>query len=280
MPSDSVAEPIAPTSAAAVGTGDVTAIVVESTTDQYFVLYVKPDLAATLELPVAIARGNDGQTTLTDGRTQLSRDHYRVETLNVASPGDVDGDGIDDLTELDSPTTANPLNSAPAMDIATGAVLIPDKATYELLSYQGDEVARDGYLAGLEFIKFWLVDTDTDRPSVYFMNTEAYRAHPVFAQAVGIPGGRGPAPGKMRGDIVYDAEALGPDGTKGRYRFAFQPNDTYTFAEIAIAYELLATNMPAMANKLTFYPFPQSALPVYELEKDLYDAYRVPVLVE
>ncbi len=263
-----------------VGSDTITSIVVESTPEQYFVLYVRPELASPVEIPVAIARGEGGKTTLTDGRSTLPVDHYRVDTLSVSAPGDADGDGIDDLTELDSPTTANPLNPAPAMDIATGAVIIPDKATFEKLSYQGDEVARDAYLAGLEFVKFWLVDTDSAHPSVYFMNTEAYKAHPMFAQAVGIPGGRGPAPGKMRGDIVYDAEAIGPDGTPGRYRFAFQPNDTYLFSEIALAYELLATSMPSIAHKLTYYPFPQSALPVYEAEKAQYDAYRVPVLVE
>jgi hypothetical protein len=263
-----------------IGSGVITSIEVESTSEQYFVLYVKPDLTTTTEIPVAITRGVAGKTTLTDGRAQLPADHYRVATFSVSSPGDVDGDGVDDLTELDSPTTANPLNPAPTMEPEIGAVIIPDKATFEALSYQGDEVARDAYLAGLEFVKFWLVDTDTSRPSVYFMNTESFRAHPMFAQQVGIQGGRGPVPGKMRGDIVYDAEAIGPDGTPGRYRFAFQPNDSYSFTDIALAYELLATSMPTLAYKLTYYPFPQSALPVYEAEKARYDEYRVPVLIE
>lgn len=112
------------------------------------------------------------------------------------------------------------------------------------------------------------------------MNTEAFRAHPMFAGVVGIPGGRGPQRGKLRGDIVYDAGATAPDGTKGRYRFAFQPNDAYPFAEIALAYEALVTSMPSLAGKLVYYPFPQSALPLYQEEKTLYDRYRVPVLVE
>ncbi len=174
----------------------------------------------------------------------------------------------------------NPLNAAPPMEIETGAVYIPDQATYSKLSYQGDEVARDAYLAGLEFMKFWITESTSDNPSVYFMNTEQFRAHPIFAGVVGIPGGRGPAPGRMRGDIVYDAKATAPDGTKGRYRFAFQPNDAYPFEEIALAYDSLVTNMPSLAGKLMYYPFPQSALPLYEQEKALYDRYRIPVLIE
>lgn len=267
------------TTASAVANG-ITAITVESTTEQYFVLYVRPVLDAPLELPVAIARGGAGSTTLTDGRSELPEAHYRVASFPVSSPGDVDGDGIDDLTELDGIEGGNPLNPAPELDPGTGANLIADRETFELLSYQGDQVARDSYLAGLEYVKFWIVDTDTDHPAVYFMNTETYRAHPDFGNDVGIASGRGPAPGKLRGDIVYLPDAQAPDGSQGVYRFAFQPNDAYPFSEIALAYEVLAASMPMLDNNLLYYPFPQSALPLYERERATYDAYRVPVLVE
>ncbi len=270
----------APTTTAAAVASGMTSISVPSTTEQYFVLFVKPVLTATAEIPVAIERGKAGTTTLTDGRSQLSKEHYRVETFSVAAPGDVDGDGIDDLTELADPVNANPLNPAPALASDQGAVVIPDRATFELLSYQGDQVAIDRHLAGLEFVKFWLVDVDTDHPTVYFMNTETYRAHPQFATAVGIPGGRGPQPGKMRGEIVYNAEGIAPDGSKGVYRFEFEPNDAYSFAEVALGYELLAASMPLLTNNLVYYPMPQAALPLYNKEKALYDAYRMPVMVE
>jgi hypothetical protein len=111
------------------------------------------------------------------------------------------------------------------------------------------------------------------------MNTNTYKAHPQFASAVGIAAGRGSTPGTMRGDIVYNPEGVAPDGTKGTYRFAFQPNDAFSFKEIALAYEVLASSMPMLRNNLSYYPFPQSALPLYMREKALYDAYRVPVMV-
>ena len=253
---------------------------VDSTPGQYFVLYVRPDLDAATEIPVAIAPGKAGRTTLTDGREQLPKGHYRIATFDVASPGDVDGDGVDDLTELADPVNANPFNAAPRLDLANGAVIIRDKATFATLSYQGNDVARDAYLVGLEFVKFWITGTTTEHPSVYFMNTERYRAHPQFASAVGIASGRAPTAGAMRGDIVYDANATAPDGSKGLYRFAFQPNDAYSFAEIALAYELLSSSMPMLDADLAYYPFPSAALPLYQKEKAAYDAYRVPVLVK
>lgn len=257
-----------------------TSFVVESTTADYFILWVRPDAASDREVPVAVVRGEDGSTTITDHRQQLPEDRYRVETASVANPGDVDDDGIDDLTELDDPVGSNPLNGAPAMDSELGAVNIPDQETFELLSYQGNDVARDSYLAGLEFVKFWIVDTDTDNPKVYFMNTNNYNAHPRFAEQIGLGGGRGPQPGKMRGDIVFSPDDVAPDGTIGRFRFAFQPNDAYSYDEIALAYEALVNSMPSLGGKLFYYPFPQSALPLYEAEIDQYATGRVPVLVD
>ena len=259
----------------------MTAIEVQSTTSQYFVLFVKPDLKTALEVPVAIAKGKAGTTTITDGRTKLPDAHYRVATFSIDKPGDVDGDGVDDLTELADPVNANALNPAPKLEARTGAVIVSDVATFANLSYQGNNVARDDYLAGLEFMKFWIVGTNTAHPAVYFMNTNNYNAHPTFASAVGIAAGRGPAsPGSMRGDVVYNPNGIAPDGSKGTYRFAFQPSDAYSFKDIAIAYELLVSSMPMLTNNLLYYPFPQAALPLYQKEKALYDAYRVPALVE
>ncbi len=258
----------------------VTSVVVDSTPDKYFVLYVKPNLNAVTEIPVSITIGKAGTTALTDGRNQLPKEHYRVATFSVASPGDIDGDGANDLTELADPVNANPFNPAPRLDPANGAVIVPDKASFERLSYQGDDVARDAYLAGIEFMKFWIIDIDKAHPSIYFMNTEAFRAHPQFASVVGISGGRGPSADKMRGDVAYDAYATAADGSKGRYRFAFQPNDAYTFEQIALAYELLVTSMPVLKNNLSYLAFAQAGLPLYKKEKASYDAYRVPVIME
>jgi hypothetical protein len=252
---------------------------VPSTANQYFVLYVKPNPALPLELPVSITRGLAGTTTLTDGRAQLPTDRYRVAIFEVSAPGDVDGDGVDDITEMDDPVAMNPLNGAKELKPSDGAVIIGDRTTFEAMSYQGNDVARDAYLAGLEFVKFWIVDANTDHPKVYFMNTNTWNAHPRFASAVGLPAGR--AAGTMRGDVVWDESAIGPSGAPGVYRFAFQQNDALPFAQILVAYELLAANMPFLTNNLMYYPLPQAALPLYlNKEKPLYDASRVPVLVK
>jgi hypothetical protein len=258
-----------------------TQVEVNTAADSYSILFARPVPGSSWELPVAIAKGNGAKTVLTDERKQLPTDRYRVESFSSSDPGDVDGDGVDDLTELASPPSMNALSAVTKLDPADGVAIVVDRASFEQLSYQGDDVARDSYLAGLEYVKFYITKADTPRPLVYVMNTETWRAHPMFAQAVGIGSGRGrgSTPGEMRGDVTYYPKAMGPDGTLGLYRFAFQPNDSYSFAEISVAFEVIANQMPFLAPKLAYFPM-QAALPVYEREKKLYQASRVPVVLE
>ena len=270
----------------------LTKIEVDSAPEQYFVLYVRPDPNSQFELPVSIARGQPSKTTLTDNRDQLPNAQYRVATFSVKEPGDVDGDGIDDITELNAPKTMNALNPAKSIQFNDGTVIIPDRATFEALSYQGKEVAIDNHLSDLEFVKFYLLNVNTDRPIVYFMNTVTHRAHMRFASAVGIQGGGGPGRGpqtggaaqpaqsQMRGEIVYHKNVRAPDGTLGVYRFEFEPNDSYAFSAVRLGYELLASSMPFLTNNLLYYPMPQAALPLYQREKAQYDAYRMRVMLE
>lgn len=257
-----------------------TEVKVAADAQHYYVLYAKPVASSDWELPVAIAKGVDGPLVLTDGRRKLADNRYRVETIAIAKPGDVDGDGVDDLTELADAPAQNPLSAVVKLDPNDGVAIIPDRAAFEKLSYQGEDVFRDSYLSGLEFVKFYITKSNTARPLVYVMNTETWRAHPMFAQAVGIGSGRGRGTvGEMRGDVAYYPRATAPDGTKGLYRFAFQPNDSYSFAEISVAYEALVNQMPFLAGKLSYYPF-YGGLASYEQERKLYDGSRVPVVLE
>ncbi len=111
-------------------------IVVASTTDEYFVLYVRHDLDGTeVEIPVLVKKGEAGTTTLAENVAALPKERYRVEKYLLADPADVDGDRIDDITELDDLGSLNPVNAAGSVDLNDGAVTLPDRATFETLSY-------------------------------------------------------------------------------------------------------------------------------------------------
>ena len=110
-------------------------IVVMSTTADYFVLYVKHDVdGKEVEIPVLVKLGQAGTTTLAENVAALPAERYRVEKYLVADPADVDGDCIDDITELEDPVGKNPVNPAAAIALSDGAVAVPDRQTMQTLS--------------------------------------------------------------------------------------------------------------------------------------------------
>ena len=79
--------------------------------------------------------GEAGTTTLAENVAALPKERYRVEKYLLADPADVDGDCIDDITELDDLGSLNPVNAAGSVDLNDGAVALPDRATFETLSF-------------------------------------------------------------------------------------------------------------------------------------------------
>ena len=257
-------------------------IVVTSTVDDYFVLYVLHEKGGeTVEYPVLVKRGEAGTTALADNLAPLPAEQYRVQKYQVANPADVDGDCIDDLTELADLGTKNPLNPAESVSISNGAVAIADHAAFRQLSYYGSKVAQiDSHLRDLEYVKFIIMNPGSDRPAVYFMNTVAHRVHHGFAEALGFDTSIDPWRNSMHGELVWHPNVVAPDGSLGVYRYDFRPWDDYAFDAVAFSFEALAASMPFLENNLAYYPVYESALPRYHREKALYDASRVNVLLE
>ena len=258
---------------------------VSSSEAYYYVLYLSGSLDdIDNQIPVSMRLGQPGSTLMTEPLgIHPHGSYYRVAQYLRSEPEDMDGDGVDDVTELLGQENGlrAPLNPAFTVNIENGANSIPDHETFALLSYQGGDVLRDTHLEDLEFVKFYLVDVDTDKPFTLFMNTVTHRAHRRFATAVGLPtGDRGPqAPGQMRGEIIYHPHLARQDGGTGVYRFEFEPNDSYSFEAVQMGHELLAKNMPVVENNLAYYPMPNAALPLYWQEKELYDNSRIPILL-
>ena len=206
----------------------------------------------TVEIPVSVTRGAAGTTTLSENIAALPATRYRVEKYLVADPADVDGDCIDDLTELADPA-GNPVNSAKAPDPSDGAVVIPDRAAFEAL-------VTGGYL------KFIMVDLDTERPGVYFMNTNKHPSHEDFLEALGIDEGPGVAVGRyglspvppclrwQRGTLPSVSQYFGGSVFSGNF-----PLNT-----AAHVYTLLAANMPLLDDDLGLF-ISNTALPAIQV---------------
>ena len=251
-------------------------VVVESTAEKYYVLYVLHDLddGTAVEIPVSMTLGQAGSTTLAEELPALPAERYRVAEYLVADPGDVDGDCIDDVTELTELGAMNPLNRAPEISPVDGTVAIPDHETFEALS---------AHLFGLEYVKFHLDGMDSDRPVIFFQNTETHRAHFTFGRVIEawLEQNRPSLGGDyMRGEILYHPNVVARDGSLGVYRFEFLPQDSHDFATIAHAHEILAASMPVLEDNLMYYPIPGPPLQRYHEERARYDASRIRVLLE
>ena len=263
-------------------------IEVPSAADLYHVLYYRPDPdAAATEYAVALHMGAAGSVTLSEplriGRTGA----YRVVTFRRNAPGDIDGDGTDDLTELtrEDENKRAPFNRRAPFDIRHGAVAIPDLALFQELSWSGSNplLSRDDpHLLDLEFIRFVILDLAGEQTEVFFSNTNNHLWHFNLLEAVlGTKEAVHDAYSRrnaLRGDIVYHPHIRGPNGDVGVFRFHFQPGDSYPFELVAQVHEALAVNMPFLRNNLLYYPM-LAATVRYKAEKAEYDASRVPVLL-
>ena len=256
-----------------VGDDDRVRIEVPSAADRYHVLYYRPAADdPDTEYAVALHRGAAGSVVLSEPLRVESGGAYRVATYSTAAPGDVDGDGTDDLAELGRAEASSraPLSPATPFAIVDGAVAIPDLATFQTLSY-------DRPSSHLEHVKFILADVDSDAAAVYYMNTDTWRGHLEFALwAFGWKWRDLYRAEHIRGEIVYHPYLMAPNGEAGTFRFIHIPWESRSFEQVARSLELIAASMPFLRNNLVYHPR-LSDLARYEREKASYDASRVPV---
>ena len=244
-------------------------IVVASNTDEYFVLYVNHTESGTLvETPVAVIRGEASTTTLAENVPALPPDRYRVEKYLIADPADIDGDCIDDLTELDDLGTMSPVNPAPAIDLVNGAAAVPDQPTFEALAYGG------------QYVKFVLLGLDTESPTLFFINSKTHLRHPIvlFLDAIGHL--EADLPWAVPGEIVYDPALLAPDGSTGVYYWWLNRYDNrYSTDLLERIHTLLAAGMPLLDDNLALH-IPNYRLASYQSELPLLRQSRIPLMFD
>ena len=176
---------------------------------------------------------------------------------------------------FDGPTPEKQLEPE-ELNIKDGAARIPDHATFQKLSYKGEEVMIDTFLADLEFVKFTIDDVLAEKPKFYFINTTTHRAHMMFGRAAGVPR-RGWE--QMKGVLVYRPRLKAPSGNPGLFTFEFEPFDSYSFELVLIAQGMLIDRMPGLKGNIGYYPRGQ-ALAKYEEEKEIYEGSEVTVYLD
>jgi hypothetical protein len=245
--------------------------------DFYYVLFAN-EVARTL------VQSEGASALLSEPLAALPEEDYTVRSYPISAPADLDEDGIDDLTEAANYPTLSPFNQVPALPFNDGTACIHDRATFDSLAFRPGEADENPRLAELEFLKVYILDNDApgDSMRIYYMNTRTHEAHVFFANAIGIPtqSNGNSFLEDMRGLLVFHPEVTAPSGEQGVYTIEFQQFDDYTFEIISNTFDLLGRTMPFLRNNLAYLPLHQRAVARYNVERELYDASRIPVLLE
>lgn len=242
----------------------------------YYVLFGPQGRARTL------VQGTGNEAVLTEALAARPADQYTVRRYPTNAPQDLDGDGIDDLTEYNNIPNLSPFNPTPALDLLDGASLIPDRETFDSLAFHSIIPSNNNPLTDRDLVKIYITDNDADSMRLYFMNTNTHEAHVEFATSQGIPvqSNGNSFFEDMRGLLVFHPEVTAPNGVQGVYTFQFQTFDEYPYEIIERVYEMLGANLPFLENNLAYLPLHRRALDVYNQSREQYDTSRIPVLLE
>ena len=161
----------------------------------------------------------------------------------------------------------SPLNPAGTDALTHGVVAVPDQETLEAIAYAD--------LAGALHVKFSKVDFDTDRPSVYFQDTNRFQHHDDYLDFIDIEWERSTAVVSM---IMYGPELAAHDGSLGVYLFKIPPQSDYLrfFQRV---YTLLAANMPLLDDNLAMW-IHSGQLKRIQAEPPIYRASRMNLVFD
>ncbi len=220
--------------------------------------------------------GQEGTTIITEPSEGYPIGHYQVLEYPIASPADTDGDGIDDITEYSNVPMQSPLNFAEPVSMTDGSVAINSLTYFKQLSLSGEIVPWAPFLDNREFIKFVIIDVDTDQPKVYFVNTETHFTHQSFGDEIGVNVWSNDV---VKGEIVYYPTVVANNGTLGLFAFNFTYGEIKSFSETQKTHEILAANMPFLKNNLSFFVLTDNQNQFQQFQSQ-YDDSRIPVFFE
>ena len=219
---------------------------IEGESGKYYILQAQH--SPSFEWTSSMTLGVDGPMVISEPGTAYPLENYTVWEYDASNPGDIDGDGIDDITEFQNMPTDAPLNFAEAVDFVNGATSIPDAETFLNLA-DVNNVGWAPFLDDQLYVKFGILDRDTPEPKVYFINSNTHGVHYGFWNAIGadVTGD------DSSGEIVFNPIQLNPNGLIGGYPFNFSFGNAYDFEATQRTYQLLMASMPFVQNNMNHF---------------------------
>ena len=242
---------------------------IEAQEDKYYVLTSQH--SPTFEWATSINLGVNGTMIISDPGGSYPIENYTITEYDITNPGDIDGDGIDDMTELNNMPSDAPINFAQAIDFEDGATSVPDAETFMQLATVNN-VGWAPFLDGQLYVKFGILDRDSPEPKVYFINSNTYTIHGSFFAGIGasVTGDDG------SGEIVFNPN----NGVNGTYSFNFSFGNTYEFEDAQRTYELLVANMPFLQNNMNHFISENNENYYLTNYADEYEGSRINVVLE
>ena len=248
---------------------------IQAQADKYYLLKARHEPNVDYESLTSMTMGVDGTLIITEPGGAYDVENYSITEHSIANPDDADGDGIDDITEFNDLPTNAPLNFAKAIPFEDGTTAIGDAETFASMAVVAD-VPWAPFLNGQQFVKFGILDIDTDEPKVYFINSNRHFIHANFFKAIqaNVNGDDG------SGEIVFNPNEILSNGAVGSYSFNFSFGDSKSFEATQKTYELLIANMPFLRNNMQHFIGSGGEVAYGFLYKDDYVGSRIPVVLE
>jgi hypothetical protein len=219
---------------------------IQAQADKYYMLHAQH--SPTFNWITSMTMGVNGTMVISEPGGAYSLANYSITEHDIATPDDSDGDGIDDVTEFNNMPTDAPINFADPIAFIDGATSVPDAQTFLDLATINN-VGWAPFLDGQLYVKFGILDRDTDYPKVYFINSNTYTIHGAFWNGIGATVNGDDS----SGEIVFNANDISPNGVIGSYSLNFSFGDAYDFEATQRTYELLAANMPFLQNNMNHF---------------------------
>jgi len=239
------AQPVAIDNYSVNGLGQVQ-LSIEAQASKYYVLHAQH--SPTYNWAVSMTLGVNGTMIISESLAAYPLESYSITAHDILAPDDYDGDGINDIIEFNNMPTDSPFNFAEPIAINDGATSIPDADTFMELATVNN-VGWAPFLDDQLYVKFGILNRDTDNPQVYFINSNTYTIHASFWSGIGasVTGDDG------SGEIVFNPNDILPNGVIGSYSFNFSFGDAYNFEATQRTYELLAASMPFLQNNMNHF---------------------------
>ena len=248
---------------------------IQGEADKYYVLTALHEPNLDYESITSITMGVDGPMIISEPAGAYQLQNYAITAHSIANPDDIDGDGIDDITEFNDMPTLGPINFANEVPFIDGSNSIDNHQTFSELAVIEDDIPWAPFLNNQEFAKFAILNQNTDEPEVYFINSNTHGIHASFLGTINTAGAA-----ITTGEIVYNPNEILPNGVVGSYSFNYSFGDAYTFEETQRTFELLVANMPYLQNNMQHF-ISEGSENEYETQHEAdYVGSRINVVLE